>query len=83
MGKIVGKAPIYETVPPHQEKFEHGTDDWNLKTPALPTDSPHISTVPGNAGVMARDSARDSFPMTDSQDSRFMHKSMTEGRRKG
>jgi hypothetical protein len=81
MGKIVGKAPIYERIPPHQEKFEHGTDDWNLKTPALPTGSPHINTQAGNAGVMEHEHRRDDFPMTDSQDARFIHRSTTDGKK--
>lgn len=71
----------YEHIPPHQEKFEHGTDDWNLRTPALPTDSPHINTMPGNEGVLAREHRRDDFPMTDSDDSRFIHRTSTNGKR--
>jgi hypothetical protein len=82
MGKIFGKAPIHETIPPHQEKFEHGTDDWNLKTPALPTGSPHIHTQPGNAGVLARENDRNGNPMYDSDNSRFIHPSMTDGKKK-
>lgn len=84
MGKIVGKAPIYETIPPHQEKFPRGgpggTNDWDLNGTALPTGSPHISTQPGNDGVLARECEHANNPMYDSDNSRFAHQSMTDGK---
>lgn len=45
-----GKAHRFENEPPCQEKFQHGTDDWNLATTGLPLDSPHVNTVPGLVG---------------------------------
>jgi hypothetical protein len=48
----------------------------------LPTGSPHIHTQPGNAGVLARENDRNGNPMYDSDNSRFIHPSMTDGKKK-
>ena len=43
----------FETVPPHQEKYSRGDDDWNLKTTACPIDSPKVSSGRGDSNVAA------------------------------
>jgi hypothetical protein len=74
------KQHAFENNTPHQEKYEHGTDDWNLATTGCPIDSSKINTQPGNAGVLAREDRRNNFPVT-SDESRFCHDSMTNGKR--
>ena len=77
--KIVGKAPVYETIPPHQEKYQHGTDDWNLATTGCPLDSNKINTL-DNSQVLAHEKTVMAPAIIDGHSSPNIFRSMTDGR---
>lgn len=74
------KSHQHENIPPHQEKYQHGSDDWNIATTALPIDNVKVASHPGDSGVVENQNRRNAFPMSDSEDSRFIHQSTTNGK---
>lgn len=73
----------FETVPPHQEKYARGDDDWNLKTTACPIDSPKVNSGRGDANVAKTlDSANYMHPVYSDHDSFAIRESRTNGRKK-
>jgi hypothetical protein len=72
----------FENDPPSQERFQHGTDDWNLATLALPLDSPHISMNREPSCEIVSHQRTVMYPATNDQNSPSKFE-MTPGRKKG
>ena len=69
----------YESCPPHQQRYQHGTDDWNLETTACETTSKKINTL-DNSSVMSN-SSKCQFPVVDLEhDSPNIFRSTTDGK---
>lgn len=74
------KAPSYEHCPPHQEKYVHGTDGWDIPTTALPVDNIKVASHPGDANVVDKERARYTAPITSDYESRNIVRSTTDGK---
>ena len=73
-----GKEHPFENIPPHQEKYQHGTSDWDLATTACPLDSKKINTL-DNSRVLAHERTV-MYPATRDTDSPNIFRSMTDGK---
>ena len=73
----------FENIPPHQEKYARGDDDWNLMTTACPVDSPKVASHPGDSNVVEKERSRYTTPITSDYESRNIVRSTTDGKRGG
>jgi hypothetical protein len=71
----------FETVPPHQEKYSRGDDDWNLKTTACPVDSPKVSSNRGDASIAANCETNYMRPVYSENESFAIRDSHTRGKK--
>jgi hypothetical protein len=78
--KIKNK-PDFNNVPPAQEKYARGDDDWNLLTTACPIDSPKVTSGRVNSAAMGTLTGNYMRPVYSDKESAYIRESTSNGKK--